>query len=178
MPYAVTHILIVIILLELYRDYFVKNKQAFPLHYVLVGGLAGILPDLDIAVFYTLSFFGYTIGEVHRTFSHNLFAPLAFVIIAIPFWKFKNKGLGERHLKLRNIFLVIAFGIFMHLVLDALISGSIMPFYPFSTYSIGLNVLGYAPSAWHSTIEYSLDAAFLVLWLIRIELRHKISSFL
>lgn len=178
MPQAVTHVLIVLILLELYRDYFVKNKKAFPIHYVLIGGVAGLLPDLDIAVFYLLSFFGFTIQEVHRTFSHNIFVPLLFVAIAVPFWKFKNKELGERHLKLRNIFLVIAFGILMHLILDSIVSGYVMPLYPFSTFSFGLNLLQYAPSAWRSTIEPSLDAAFLVLWLIRIEVRHKISSFL
>jgi len=178
MPQAVTHVLIVLILLELYRDYFVKNKQAFPLHYVLIGGLAGLLPDLDIAVFYVLSFFGFTINEVHRTFSHNLFFPLLFVILAVPFWNFKNKELGERHMKLRNIFLIIGFGVFMHLVLDLIFSGYVMPFYPISTFSVGLNILKYAPEAWRSTIEPSIDAALLVIWLIYIEVRHKISSFI
>ena len=178
MPHAVTHVLIVIILLELYRDYFVKNKRAFPIHYVLIGGIAGLLPDLDIAVYYFLSFFGYTLGEVHRTFSHNLFVPLVFVAAAVPFWKFKNKELGERHLKLRNIFLIIAFGIFMHLVLDSTLAGFIMPFYPFSTYYLGLNIIGLAPQAWHESILPSIDAAILVLWLIHIERRHKISGFL
>ncbi|OGJ15707.1 hypothetical protein A3K73_02990 [Candidatus Pacearchaeota archaeon RBG_13_36_9] len=178
MPHAVTHILIVIILLELYRDYFVRNKRAFPLHYVLIGGLAGLLPDLDIAAYYFLSFFGYSIGEVHRTFSHNLFIPLISVILAVPFWKFKNRKLGERHLKLRNIFLIIAFGVFMHLALDSILAGFIMPFYPFSTYSLGLNIINLAPLAWHESILPSIDAAILVLWLIHIERRHKISGFL
>ncbi len=177
MPHAVTHVLIVLILLELYRDHY-SNKKAFPIHYVLIGGIAGLLPDLDIAVFYLLSFFGYTINELHRTFSHNLFVPLFFVFLAIPFWKFKNKELGERHLKLRNIFLVIAFGIFMHLVLDALICGSIIPFWPFSSYRIGINLVKFAPSAWQESILPSLDAAILVLWLIHLERKHKISSFI
>jgi|GEM_PF-671469 len=195
MPHAVTHVLVVLVLLEIYRDYFVNprkqsflgpknsknfcgNKRAFPLHYVLIGGIAGLLPDLDVAVYYFLSFFGYTMAEVHRTFSHNLFVPLISVILAVPFWKFKNKELGERHLKLRNIFLIIAFGIFMHLVLDATLSGSIMPFYPFSTYSLGLNIISLAPLAWHESILPSIDAAILILWLIRLEVRHKISSFI
>ena len=76
MPQAVTHFLVVVILLELYREFFVKKKKSFPVHYVFIGGLAGLLPDLDIAVYYALSFFGFTIQEVHRTFSHNLFFPL------------------------------------------------------------------------------------------------------
>lgn len=178
MPHAVTHVLIVIILLELFRDYFVKNKKAFPLHYVLIGGIAGLLPDLDVAVYYVLYFFGFTYPEIHRVFSHNIFVPLVFVILAIPFWKFKSKELGQRHLKLKNIFLVIAFGAFIHLLLDALVAGTIVPFYPFSDYSIGLSLVNLAPLAWRETILPSIDAILLVLWLVHLEIRHKISSFI
>ena len=178
MPHAVTHVLIAIVLLELFRHYVVKNKQAFPLHYILIGGIAGLIPDLDVAAFYLLSFFGFTISQVHRTFSHNLFVPLIFVLIALPFWKFRNKELGERHLKLRNIFLVIAFGTFVHLLLDAILAGMIMPFYPLSTYSLGLNLISYLPLAWQNSIMPSLDAAILLVWLASLEIRHKISNFL
>ena len=180
MPYAVTHVLIAIVLLELFRDYFVKNKGAFPLHYVLIGGLAGLLPDIDVAVFYLLSFFGFTIEQVHRTFSHNLFVPLVFFAVGIIIYGFgiKSKKLGEHHLKLRNIFFVIAFGIFIHLLLDAVVSGAIIPFYPFSGYSLGLNLISLFPFAWKETIQQSIDAALLVLWLISIEVRHKISDFI
>jgi membrane-bound metal-dependent hydrolase YbcI (DUF457 family) len=178
MPQAVTHVLIVIILLELYRDYYTKNKRSFPLNYALIGGIAALLPDLDIAVFYVLSFFGFTMDELHRTFTHNIFFLLFFICLSVPFWNFKNKELGERHLKLRNIFLVITFGIFIHLCLDALIAGSIMPFWPFSTYSIGVNLIKFAPSSWQESILPSLDAAILILWLIHMEKRHKISSFI
>lgn len=178
MPNAVTHVLIVLILLELFRDYFVKNKQGFPLHYVLIGGVAGLLPDLDVAVFYLLSFLEFSYLEVHRVFLHNLFVPFIFVLLAIPFWKFKNKELGQRHLKLRNIFLVIAFGSFIHLLLDAISAGYVTIFYPFSTFSIGLNLIELAPVAWQSSIMPSIDAMLLVLWLIYLEVRHKISSFI
>ena len=81
MPHAVTHVVVVIVLLELFRHYFVRNKETFPLHYIIIGGIAGLIPDLDIAVYYILSYFGYTISEVHRTFSHNLFVPAFFVIL-------------------------------------------------------------------------------------------------
>jgi len=178
MPHAVTHVLVVIVLLELFRHYYIQNKKTFPLHYILIGGIAGLLPDIDIVVYYILSFFGYTIEQVHRTFSHNLFIPLLFLILAIPFWRFKNKELGERHLKLRNIFLVIAFGIFIHLLLDAILAGTIMPFYPFSDFGFGLNLIKYAPSAWQDSILPSIDAILLILWLISLEIRHKISSFI
>lgn len=178
MPHAVTHVLIAIILLELYRDYFVKNKRVFPLHYVLIGGIAGLLPDIDVAAYYILYFFGFSYSEVHRVFFHNLFVPLIFVCFALVFYKFKSKELGERHLKLRNIFLVIAFGSLIHLILDVVISGTIVPFYPFSSLSFGLNLIKIAPLAWQESILPSIDAILLVLWLIHLEIRHKISSFL
>lgn len=178
MPHAVTHVLIVIILLELFRDYYIKNKKAFPLHYVLIGGVAGLLPDLDVAAYYLLSFFGFGYLEVHRVFLHNLFVPLIFVLLAVSFYSFKNKKLGEHHLKLRNIFLVIAFGSFVHLILDAVAAGSVTLFYPFSIFVVGLNLIKLVPVAWQESFIPSIDAALLVLWLISLEIRHKISSFL
>jgi len=178
MPQAITHFLIPVILLELYREFFIRNKKSFPIHYVFIGGLAGLIPDIDIAVYYFLSFFGFTIQEVHRTFSHNLFVPLAFVLLGLFFLKFKNKELGGHHLKLKNIFFVIAFGIFIHLLIDAIISGMIMPFYPLSNLTIGLNLVNFLPSPWHSTILPTLDAVLLILWMIYLEIKHKISEFI
>jgi membrane-bound metal-dependent hydrolase YbcI (DUF457 family) len=176
MPQAVTHFLIPVILLELFRDYFVRDKKSFPVHYIFIGGLAGLLPDLDVAVYYILSFLGFTLEEVHRTFSHNIFVPLFFVGLGFLFYGFKNKELGKHHLKLNKIFFVIAFGVFIHLALDATVIGRIMPFYPLSHYSIGLDLLNYAPVPWQSTILPTLDAIFLVLWMIYLEVRHKISD--
>ena len=140
MPYAITHFLVVVILLELFRDFFIKDKRAFPVYYVFIGGLAGLLPDLDLAMFYGLSFFGYGFNEVHRVFLHNLFIPLLLLLLGLIFYGFKSEILGERHLKLRNIFFVIAFGSFIHLILDALVYGEVMFFYPLSYYAIGFNL--------------------------------------
>ena len=117
MPHAVTHVLIAIIIGSLIRDYIVKDKKKFPLHYVLILGIAGLVPDIDVAVYYVLSFFGFTMSQIHRTFSHNLFIPLLFVLLAGLFFSFKSEILGHKHLKLRNIFLITAFGIFIHLIL-------------------------------------------------------------
>ena len=176
MPQAVTHFLIPIILLELYREFLIKNKKTFPIHYLFIGGLAGLLPDLDIAVYYLLSFFGFTLQEIHRTFSHNLFVPLFFIVLGLLFYKFKNKDLGEHHLKLSKIFFVIAFGIFIHLLLDSTISGVIIPFYPISTFTFGLNIINLVPFPWQSTIIPTLDAILLIFWMIYLELKHKISD--
>ena len=147
MPQAVTHILIVIILLSLFRDYVVKKKGSFPLHYILIGGIAGVLPDIDVAVYYVLSFFGFTISQLHRTFSHNIFAVLLFLLLGFFVYGFKNKELGKHHLKLSTIFFVISFGVFIHLLLDGIIQGEIILFYPFLDFEIGLNLIKFVPSA-------------------------------
>lgn len=178
MPQAVTHFLIPVILLELFRNFFIKIKSSFPIHYIFIGGLAGLLPDFDIAIYYILSLFGFTIQEVHRTFSHNIFIPLFFVALAGISYKFKNKELGKHHLKLKTIFLVIAFGLFIHLLLDLLVSGNIMPFYPLSDFALGLNLINLLPSPWHSTILPTLDAVMLISWMIYLEAKHKISDFI
>jgi len=178
MPQAVTHFLIPAILINLFRDYFIKKKKRFSLRYVLIGGLAGILPDLDIAAYYVLGFFGFTINELHRTFSHSIFIPMLFVLLGFVFYSFKNKELGKHHLKLHTILFVIAFGIFMHLILDVLVYGQIMPLYPFSNYSIGAYMINLLPDFWRSTILPVFDAALLVLWLVYLELKHKISDFI
>ena len=178
MPNAVTHFLIPVILLELFRHFFVRNKKTFPIHYVFIGGLAGLFPDLDVALYYVLSFFGFSYSEIHRTFLHTLFVPAIFLLSAFVFHNVKSKKLGIHHLRLRNIFLVIAFGIFIHLLLDATIGGSIMPFYPLSNFSIGLNLVDIFPGPWQATIISVLDATFLILWMISIEVRHKISRFI
>lgn len=170
MPYAVTHILAPLILIGLFRDYI--SKRRFPLYYVFIGGIAGILPDLDVIVFYILSFFGAALNEVHRTFSHTIFIPLLFLLLG-----FAIKDRSRRKLNLSIIFLVVSFGIFTHLVLDGILSGKIMPFYPVSYYSIGFNLISLAPFSWQPLILPSMDAALLILWLCYLEVKHKISDF-
>lgn len=178
MPQAVTHVLAAIIIAEIIRDYVVKDKKKFPLHYVLIAGVAGLLPDIDIIAYWVLYWFGFTLNEVHRTFSHNLFVPLVFLIIAGITWRFKNKELGKHHLKLHNILLMISLGVLVHLALDATIGGYIMPFYPFSTFAVGLNLVSALPPILQQLALPTLDAILLILWLVHEEFRHKISSFI
>jgi len=165
-------------LLELFRHYFVKKKEAFPIHYIILGGIAALIPDLDILAYYILSSFGFSLTEVHRTFSHTLFIPALFVILGFSVYGFKSKKLGVRHLKLRNIFFVIAFGILTHLLLDATLAGSIMPFYPVSEYALGMNLISYLPEIIQPSFLPSLDALLLIIWLVSLEFRHNISRLL
>ena len=57
MPFAVTHVISSIILVDLYRDYVANHKKYFTLHTVFIAGLAGLLPDIDLPLNWLLNFF-------------------------------------------------------------------------------------------------------------------------
>lgn len=178
MPQAVTHVVIALIMGSLFRDYLIKNKKKFPLHYILIFGISALLPDIDVALYWVLYWFGFSYSLVHRPFTHNLFFPAIFLIFSLITWKWKNKELGKHHLKLHTILLMIFFGIVIHLVLDASLAGWIMPFYPFSNFAIGMNPISNLPEPLNEIFFPSLDATLLVLWIIYIEWKHKISDFI
>lgn len=178
MTQAVFHIIFALLIAEFIREYCVKNKYQFSIMYVFICGLAAILPDIDVVAHWVLYFFGFALNEVHRTFTHTLFIPLIFVLAALFIWNLKYKELGKRHLKLHIIFLMIALGTFTHLFLDATVAGVIRPFYPFSNYSIGLNLIGFLPPALQQLALPCLDAAIFILWLVWLEVHHKISNFI
>ena len=178
MPHAVFHIIFAILIAELIREYFVKDKRKFPIHYVFIAGIAGALPDLDIAAFWILNFFGYSIEEVHRTFTHTLLVPLVFLFLGLITWNFKNKEFGKRHMKLHTIFFMASLGVITHLLFDATISGSVMPFYPLNKISFGINVMQFLPLELQNLLLPCMDAGIFIMWLFWLEYKHKISSFI
>ena len=177
MPHVTTHILIPLVIAELFRDYSAKKK--FPLHYVLIAGIAGIIPDLDIPISWLLNAFGAAINTdvFHRTITHTLLFLAAFLLLALISSKTRIKFLSKHKLTLAGIFLAISFGVFAHLIVDATIDGSIMPFYPFSNFSLGINLIGTISLGLKETILSGIDAIILIAWLIHEEIRHKISRF-
>ena len=183
MPQVVLHILIPLILAALFKDYYDgRHKKKLPLHYVLIAGVAGVVPDLDIAVFWILHSSGFTLSEIHRTFTHTIFVPLIFLALYAVFMNTNVRAricnIGRHKLKLSVIFLAISFGSIMHLVLDAIFSGYIILFYPFSNLTIGLNVVSMLPSPLDYLLVPSIEGGLLVLWFIYLELKHKISDFI
>lgn len=174
MPQAVTHILVPLVLADLYRDYIAKKK--FNLRYVLIAGLAGLLPDIDIALAWLLRLFSsINISDLHRTFTHSIWFPLLFLILFSITKNYNPKFFKKSKLKLHLVFLAIAFGTFVHLLLDAFLTNSLYILYPFSNYLFGLNLnLQY----FQGTFFAGLDAILLVIWLIHEELNHKISDYI
>jgi hypothetical protein len=180
MPTAVTHILVPLVLMALYRDYFISDKErrSFPLHYVLIAGLGGILPDIDIGAFWILHWFGFTIEQVHRTALHSVFVPLLLVLLGFVFVKVKVGDLGRHKLTLSKIFFMLSFGSLMHIFLDGFISGDVHLFAPFLDYTIGFNLVGYLPIELSGLAIGTFEGVLLIFYLVYLEWKHKISDFI
>ncbi len=169
MPLAVTHVLLTIILVDVYRDYFVKHKKYFTLRTIFIAGFAGLLPDIDIPLNWLLNIFGA--GILHRTITHTPLFALIFLIPGLFLW------FNKKH-KTAIYFFVVCFTIMFHLFLDYVVAtdlmGGIMFFYPFSNAAYGLNLfVNLSPEMFAA-----LDAIILLAWLWHEERKHKISDFI
>jgi membrane-bound metal-dependent hydrolase YbcI (DUF457 family) len=171
MPYAVTHVLIPIVIADIIRDYIVKKK--FSLYYIFIAGIAGLILDLDLLVYWIINLFTY-VPEIHRTFTHTIFLPLFFFILA--FIVSKKAKIFKLNLKL--VLLMISLGLFVHLLLDFIIYGYIIPLYPLVYTKMGLNLVQHLPTFIQGSFMPALDAFILVIWLLHEEIKHKISDFI
>ncbi|MAG38103.1 hypothetical protein CMI45_01810 [Candidatus Pacearchaeota archaeon] len=182
MPQAVTHILIPILLVAIFRDFYLrkKDKKQFPLHYVLLAGLGGVLPDIDIVVFWLIGKLdSETFIAIHRTFSHTLYVPAIFLILFFAFKKIKISELGKHKLSLSLIMLMFFFGSLIHIILDAFISPEgVRIFYPLSNLIINPNFVSFLPPELVGIFFATLDGVLLVVYLIYLEWKHKISDFI
>ncbi len=170
MPFAVTHVLTSIICVDLYRDYFTKHKKYFTLFTILVAGIAGLLPDIDVPLSWLLGKLGITVSWLaHRTITHTPLFALLFLIPGLILWYNKKHKWGI-------LFLVTTFGILLHIFLDLVLSpeGSIMLLWPLSTADFSLGLL----SENMSRIYAGLDALLLLAWLAHEEMKHKIRDFI
>lgn len=174
MPFAVTHVLIAIILVSIYRDYITDHKKWFTLYTVLIAGIAGLLPDIDIAIRMIFQLFGWGIPTLleHGGITHTAAYGLVFLIPGFIYLK------KEKH-KTAMYFFVICFGILLHNFMDFFIGGGaaegVMWFWPISnaTYKIHLLL-----NVGISNIPEAMDAVLLIAWLAYIEIKHKIIDFI
>ena len=167
MPYAVTHILAAIILVELFRTYFIKDNKKFPRYYILIAAFGGILPDLDWIAVYVLYPFGIDIWKIHPAYTHILLLPLALFFIGIlaSKLKIKNKELGKKHLHLKTIFFILAATSLLHISLDLIFHNATALFYPFSKATFGLSLDDLIPLELRNFAFATLDGILLLLWL-------------
>lgn len=174
MPLAVTHVILTIILVDLFRDYIMKkHKKYLTLHTITIAGIAGLLPDIDVPLNWFLNFFGYSFELLkHGGITHTVFFGLIFLIPAFILWK------KEKH-KMATYFFVITFGVLFHIFLDYLLGGGayegIMLLWPVSSQAFNLHLLGYLTI---ENLPASIDAIILLAWLWHEEKKHKISDFI
>ena len=166
MPPAVTHVLLTIILVDLFRDYIIKDKT-IPLHFLFIGGGAGLLPDIDIPFFWFLNdILKIKTIWFHGTITHTIWVPLLLLIASVIAYKFNRNT---------SILLgIITFGLFFHIFLDFTLLGNIMPLYPLSNFTI-IGIMANSPlTHW----DLGLDAVILLGWLWHEERKHRISNFI
>ena len=165
MPYAVTHILIPIITLDLIRDHYMKHKHAWTNKYLFAAGVGGILPDV-INVLVILQGLITGVTPIFRPYTHNLLFLLIFVFAAEIFRRKKSD---------HKYALALGFGVGMHLLLDLFILGGANLFYPFSSYLFAINLFDIIPIGIRGLL--GMDVAVLLLWLLHEEKEHKITNF-
>lgn len=163
MAYAVTHIITAIILIDIYRHYVAKKKN-FPRYLVLVGGIAGLLPDIDIVIGWALSFISGHNINIHGGFTHSLLFPMLFFIIGFAFQLAKKPEVSK-------IFYVISFGTLLHLGLDCGFGEIKSYLWPLANFS------NFCPKLFFYDQYEVVDAFLLMLWLIHEEIAHKIKDY-
>jgi len=175
MGYAVTHVILAIVLIDLYRDYLAKKK--FSTWFVLIGGIAGLLPDLDVPLQWLAT---AVVGEaivLHRIVTHSLFFVGVFLLLAIPFYLHRELEMNFFKWKIpfefvAIFFTVVAFGWFAHIALDCALAGDFnLTWFP--GYS-----LGFCPHPFSNDALLGIDAIILLLWLIHEEWAKKIKDYI
>ena len=175
MPYAVAHVILTIVIADLYRDYVSKKK--FPMVYVLIAGIAGLLPDMDVPIGWVFNLFFMTNYNFHRIYTHSLLYSAIFFIIALiilalrnTYYKVLKWTLHKRAIAM--FFFAMSFGWFMHIALDcALAADGYLNLVP----SIPLN---FCPHPFSNEALVGFDAIILVLWLMHEQWRHDIKDYL
>lgn len=156
MPAAVTHVIVAIVFVDLFRKLVLKKKN-FPLYLILIVGIAGLLPDLDILFYWFLeTLAGVQINEVHRLFSHTLVIPFIALVIAMSVWTFWRK--------FGHVLFAFSSGYTIHLILDSVLSGKMALLYPLTKETFGLNLIPW--ETYSATFYLGLDAIILILWLV------------
>lgn len=172
MPLAVTHVLVPLISTELLRDSSKSARKWLSRRMVFIAGIAGLVLDSDVVLYNLLLFLGRDIGG-HRVLFHNIWIPLSFLGF---FALFYYGGKKESQKTFGKIFLMLFLGTSMHLILDAVLTGEVMPFFPLDTTSVDLNLIQYLPIP-HLTTLVSLDAVLLIYWLWHEEMHQKIKDY-
>jgi len=174
----VTHFLFAALLAAIFRDYIIKRKgkKKFPLHYVLIAGIGGVLPNIDILFYLFFHSFYTSLDSVHRTITHSLAFVMLLFLLSVPAYFIRNKT--KHHIKTSVSFIILGLGVMTHIALDMFFGTNIMLFYPFSSISVGFDLLDFLPSYLSSIAVPLFDGILLMVWIIYLEVKHKINDFI
>lgn len=165
MPYAVVHMLVPMILIDILRHNVLKIRDKLPNRYILIAGLAGLLPDIDIL--FSFLFPGFIF---HRGITHTVWVPLALLLIFMILRSIKKHNSAK-------IFLMCSIGIASHIILDFVTAGSMKLLYPLTNASFAVNLIPtLLPNIEVSFFYATLDAILLFVWLARMILRRRIQD--
>lgn len=164
MALAVTHVIGTILILDLLRHY-VFGLKRFPRYLVVVGGIAGLAPDMDIPLSGLLSFLRGTPIDLHGQFTHSLFFVALFLVFGGLLWKENRKW--------SKISWVVSGGWFLHLVMDCVFHGN-----PSYLWPLAVNTTNFCPHWGLTGYDVSVDALLLVLWLVHEEVHKKIKDYI
>ena len=164
MALAVTHIIGTLFILDIFRHYVFKGRK-FSRRLLLFGGIAGLLPDIDIPLSWVASYVVQNPVNLHGVFTHSIFWPILFVIIGGILHYFDKK-------KYAYILYVVAAGWFIHLLFDCF-------FNRYSTFlwPIKFDTKIFCPIGFERLHRVGIDAIILVVWLLHEELSGKIRDY-
>lgn len=166
MPNAVMHIILTIIVIDLFRDYFLPkhHMHKFPKWIVLAGGIAGLAPDLDMPFGWIYNWINGTSINFHGGITHIILIPIVIALVGF--------FLHARGYKVAGVLCwVVAFGWFFHLALDCVFLGAYNPLWP-------LQGMTFCPHTFSAEVMPGFDAILLIVWLLHEELKHKIKDYI
>lgn len=164
MGLAVTHVILTIVILDLFRHY-VFGKQKFPRYLLVVGGVAGLLPDVDIPLTWIFNFITNGNANLHGLFTHSILFSLSFLILGAILH-------SQKKMKWAKISYVISAGLFMHSLTDCLFGG-------YKTFLWPLQIsTNFCPDWGIGVFREEIDAIILVLWIIHEEVHNKIRDYI
>ena len=164
MALAVTHVLGAIFILDILRHY-VFGKDKFPRYLLVIGGIAGLAPDIDFPLGWFVSLIQGTSVHYHGEFTHSLLIAGIILFMGV-----------VRHYqdddKWAKIFYVIAAGWFIHISLDCLFNS-----YETFLWPLGIQTKAFCPQKLAGFYRSGIDAIILVVWLIHEEVHNKIKDY-
>ena len=164
MALAVTHVILTIVLLDLFR-YYVFGKKAFPRYLLVVGGVAGLIADIDVPFTWLYNWTVNAGASFHGLYTHSIIFPIIFLVAGFILYH-QGKSAWAK------VSLVISVGLFFHLVLDCLFGGYTTFLWP------SVISTGFCPEWGMSKFASGIDALILVAWLVHEEIHQRIKDYI